>query len=150
MAVDDAEAPAQARREGEVSERAESLRAHALGLAEKHGIEVVYRGHGIAYRKDRRVTIPEIRGQVSYLVALHEIGHIVIRPEPPLRLQQEAAAWRWALDNSIVEPTLATWRSIFRSLEGYRQRQMRWASIKTAPEFDLLHREVRAIVEAGG
>ena len=80
------------------------------------------------------------------MVALHEIGHIAVRPEPPLRLAQEAAAWRWALANCLDDLTTATWRSILRCLDSYEKRQARWASMKTSPEFDELQAEVRAVV----
>jgi hypothetical protein len=104
-------------------------------LARQYNIEIVHRGRGAAMRRSRRITIPPVRGRMSYLVALHEIGHIVGR-NPPLRLSQEVAAWEWALEHSIVEPTVANYRSIHRSLENYSRRQQRWASMKRPVEFD--------------
>jgi hypothetical protein len=75
------------------------------------------------------ISIPPIRGQVSYFIALHEIGHLVGRGRSAPRLESEANAWIWALDHSVVEPTPATLRSISRRLSGYldwaRNRQYR-------------------------
>jgi hypothetical protein len=125
--------------------KAERYAQHVIDLADQHGVTVVIRGGGIAYRRRREITIPPIKGQVTYLLALHELGHIAIRPEPPLRLAQEAAAWRWALANTIEEPTPATYRSILRCLHGYRQRQQRWASMKESPEVDALIAEIEPV-----
>lgn len=114
------------------------LDAHVRTLASRHDVEIVHRhgGRGIAYRRTRTITIPEIRGQVTYLIAMHEIGHIAVRPEPKLRLSQEVAAWQWALDNSAIEPTAATYRSIVRRLESYARRAAHWKSMQRPPEFD--------------
>ena len=112
-----------------------TLEQHVHDIAKREGIEVVYRGSGLAYRRKRRITIAPILGQVSYLIALHELGH-VLGPNPGLRLAQEAAAWKWALDHSIVEPTPASYRSIVRRLDSYGRRAERWANMKRPPEFD--------------
>jgi hypothetical protein len=70
-----------------------------------------------------RVVVPPVRGQVSYLVALHELGHVLSRGNASLRqLEREADAWRFALRHSLVEPTAATARSLLRSLDSYLRR----------------------------
>jgi hypothetical protein len=110
-----------------------ALEAHVEDLCEEHGIEYAgssRRGRAIRWRGGRRqIAIPEIRGQVSYFVALHEIGHLVGPGRSAPRLEAEANAWLWALRNSAVEPTPATRRSISRRLQGYldwaRNRQYR-------------------------
>ena len=128
--------------------KAERYAEHVLSLAQTLGVEVVVQGGGRANRRRRRVKIPAIRGQVSYLVALHELGHIAVKPEPVLRLDQEVAAWEWALANTLDEPTLATWRSILRCLESYEERAERWSSMKRSLRWiDYLAR-VRQIVDA--
>jgi hypothetical protein len=107
--------------------------AHIAELCRQHGIELngaSSRGRAIRWRGGRReISIPPIRGQVSYFIALHEIGHLVGRGRSAPRLESEANAWLWALEHSVVEPTTATKRSISRRLRGYlewaRNRQHR-------------------------
>jgi hypothetical protein len=100
---------------------------HVSQLCREHGIELVgssQRGRAIRWRGGRReIAIPPIKGQVSYFVALHEIGHLVGRGRSAPRLEAEANAWLWALEHAIVEPTEATRRSISNRLDGY----LRWA-----------------------
>ena len=104
-----------------------ALEAHVAELCERHRIElagVSRRGRATRWRGGRRqIAVPEIRGQVSYFIALHEIGHLVGRGRSAPRLEAEANAWLWALRNSSVEPTPATRRSISRRLQGY----LEWA-----------------------
>jgi hypothetical protein len=99
------------------------MNAHVEELCGTHGIELAgasARGRAIRWRGGRlEIAIPEIRGQVSYFIALHEIGHLVGRGRSAPRLEAEANAWLWALDNAAVEPTAATRRSISRRLHGY-------------------------------
>jgi hypothetical protein len=126
--------------------KAKRYAEHIQDLAHEHRVQVIIQGRGHAQRQKRYIKIPPIRGQVTYMLALHEIGHIAIRPEPPLRLAQEAAAWRWALANCLDDLTTATWRSILRCLDSYAARQSRWKGMKTSPEFDQLQAEVREAV----
>lgn len=103
------------------------MEAHVAQLCREHGIELIgssARGRAIRWRGGKReIAIPPIRGQVSYFVALHEIGHLVGRGRSAPRLEAEANAWLWALEHSIIEPTEATRRSISNRLNGY----LRWA-----------------------
>jgi hypothetical protein len=109
------------------------MEAHIEDLCREYGIELAgasSRGRAIRWRGGKlEISIPPIRGQVSYFIALHEIGHLVGRGRSAPRLEAEANAWLWALDHSIVEPTQATLRSISRRLRGYldwaRNRQYR-------------------------
>jgi hypothetical protein len=111
----------------------ELMEAHVEELCSEHGIELVgasSRGRAIRWRGGKlEISIPPIRGQVSYFIALHEIGHLVGRGRSAPRLESEANAWLWALDHSVVEPTPATLRSISKRLRGYldwaRSRQYR-------------------------
>jgi hypothetical protein len=110
-----------------------ALEAHIEELCEQYGIEIAgasRRGRAVRWRGGRtEIAIPEIRGQVSYFVALHEIGHLVGPGRSAPRLESEANAWLWALENAAVEPTPATRRSIAKRLRGYlewaRNRQYR-------------------------
>jgi hypothetical protein len=97
--------------------------SHIALLCQEHDIELAgssARGRAIRWRGGRlQIAIPEIRGQVSYFIALHEIGHLVGKGRSAPRLEAEANAWVWALDNAAVEPTAATLRSISKRLRGY-------------------------------
>jgi hypothetical protein len=103
------------------------MESHVTQLCQDHGIDLAgssSRGRAIRWRGGRlAISIPEIRGQVSYFIALHEIGHLVGRGRSAPRLEAEANAWVWALQNAAVEPTDATLRSISRRLRGY----LEWA-----------------------
>ncbi len=109
------------------------MEAHVAELCRRHGIELTgssARGRAIRWRGGRlAISIPEIRGQVSYFIALHEIGHLVGRGRSAPRLEAEANAWLWALEQTAVAPTDATLRSISKRLRGYlewaRNRQHR-------------------------
>lgn len=105
---------------------------HVDELCDLHGIERLNGGRGRAIRRAGRgeatlqIKIPPVRGQVTYFVALHEIGHLIGPGRSGPRLEKEAAAWRWALANSIVEPTQASRRSMGRRLRSY----VRWAELR--------------------
>lgn len=109
------------------------MEAHVEDLCREYGIDLAgasSRGRAIRWRGGKlEISIPPIRGQVSYFIALHEIGHLVGRGRSAPRLESEANAWLWALDHAVVEPTPATLRSISRRLWGYldwaRSRQYR-------------------------
>jgi hypothetical protein len=115
---------------GSTRSRLRELRQQVLELAEAHGIEVLNgSGRGRAYRgaptkgRAARIRVPEIRGQVSYFVALHELGHLVARGNRSLpQLEAEAQAWRWALDHALVEPTETTRARIRTYLRSYYER----------------------------
>ena len=103
------------------------MEAHVEALCARHAIELAGssgRGRAIRWRGGRRqIAIPPIRGQVSYFIALHEIGHLIGPGRSAPRLEAEANAWLWALRNTAFEPTPATLQSISRRLRGY----LRWA-----------------------
>lgn len=119
------------------SNLAEQLNAHIEQIVAYYGIVVIERA-GASPRADRvciedgkvrRIIIRPIRGRSSYFTALHELGHH-LTPRPTRRLDQEVVAWRWALDNAIVEPTRGVWKMIARCLESYVARAERWQSMK--------------------
>ena len=109
------------------------MEAHVEDLCRQHGIELIgssARGRAIRWRGGRlEISIPPIRGQVSYFIALHEIGHLAGKGRSAPRLESEANAWLFALEHTVVDPTPATLRSISRRLRGYlewaRNRQHR-------------------------
>jgi hypothetical protein len=128
-----------------MTRRAEHLARHVRELADRHGVKIEHRGNGLACRSERWVTIPEVRGQVTYLLALHELGHVLMESEPALRVDQEVAAWEWAFDNSIVEPTASNYRSILRCLYHYEQRARRRRRMRVTPRLLDFITEIEAL-----
>jgi hypothetical protein len=86
-------------------------------------------------RRERRleIRIPPVRGQVSYFVALHEIGHLVGHGRSGRRLESEAAAWRFALSSALVTPSDATRRRMGKRLRSYVIWAERRASRRRPP-----------------
>jgi hypothetical protein len=116
-----------------VNATAARLAEHVQRLADEHGVTIEHQGRGIGYRKQRRITVPPVRGRASYFVALHELGHVV-GPNPRRRLDQETAAWQWALDHALDDPTPAVARMIARCLRSYRARAERAAFGTVLPD----------------
>jgi hypothetical protein len=95
---------------------------HINLLCKEHGITRVIRpGRGHAKVEKRWIQHPPIREEMAYFVALHEIGHIMVGLQDS-RLQREAAAWAWALENSIVRPHYSTRQRITALLVRYIAR----------------------------
>lgn len=106
------------------------LEEHVAELCRRHAIRrTTIRGLDAgASRTARLVHTPAVRGQVSYLIALHEIAHVV-GPVHDNRLENEAACWRWALGTSIVAPSARTTRALARRLLSYLKDEL-----ETGPE----------------
>src|SRR6266516_2755290 len=104
--------------------RAGVLEAHVEELCARYGITWQLGGRGSERRQ--LIRSPEVRGQVSYFIALHEIGHLIGPGRSGTRLEKEAAAWRWALANSVVLPTQTTRRRIGARLRSYAS----WAELR--------------------
>lgn len=102
--------------------------AHGIARFDGRGRAVVIRVRHCDGRRERRleIRVPPVRGQVSYFIALHEIGHLVGQGRSGRRLESEAAAWRFALASAIVAPTDATRRRIGKRLRSY----VTWAGIR--------------------
>lgn len=111
---------------------ASALDRHVDELCALHGIVRLNgtRGRAEVHRRNGRRTIairiPPVRGQVTYFVALHEIGHLVGPGRSGTRLDKEAAAWRFALREARVEPTDACRRRIRKRLRSY----VTWAELR--------------------
>jgi hypothetical protein len=110
------------------------LRAHVEQLAAAGGVAVELAGgrrpRAVRGSQSRglspRIVIPEIRGQVSYFTALHELGHLLSPGNRSLRqLEAEADAWRFALAHAQIEPTAATAARLHASLLSYLRRAER-------------------------
>lgn len=95
--------------------------AHEITRVDGRGRAVVITVRHRDGTRERRleIRIPPVRGQVSYFVALHEIGHLVGHGRSGRRLESEAAAWRFALSTALVAPTDATRRRLGKRLRSY-------------------------------
>lgn len=89
-----------------------AMRQHVKALAASEGIAIRWvplrRGHGgWADERTRTITTRYIGSVIAYATAMHELGHVLSgvtspREDEPgystiLRLENEAAAWDWAL-----------------------------------------------------
>src|ERR1017187_144923 len=102
----------------------ETLDAHLTQLCEQNGIDRELssrRGKAVRWRNSTRraIRIPPVKGQIGYFVGCHELGHLLGPGRSAPRLEAEANAWLWALENAIVEPTPATRQRIGARLHGY-------------------------------
>jgi hypothetical protein len=109
------------------------LDRHITELCAMHGIRRETGGRtGRAFQRGRgrgrtlHIRVAPVKGQVTYFIALHEIGHLVGKGRSGTRLEKEAAAWRWAIEQAIVVPSDATRRSMGRRLRSY----VRWAELR--------------------
>jgi hypothetical protein len=116
--------------------RPRTLDLHIDDLCAKHGIRrIVGQGRAVVIRVSHRdgrterrleIRVPPVRGQVSYFVALHEIGHLIGAGRSGRRLEREAAAWRFALSETLVTPTDTTRRRLGKRLRSY----VTWAELR--------------------
>jgi hypothetical protein len=54
---------------------------------------------GFSCKESREVILPQIRGRRSYLVCLHEVGHVLGPWQERSEMEMEAGAWKWAMEN---------------------------------------------------
>jgi len=59
---------------------------------------------GLAYPDLWEIETPEIKGRLSYAIALHEIGHLLGPYQRPRYkcLMNEIGAWKWARRNALI------------------------------------------------
>ncbi len=138
------------------------LRRHVLELAATGGVSVEFANgrRAIAYRSSpsrglpARIRVPEIRGQVTYFTALHELGHLLSPGNRALRqLEAEGDAWRFAFEHALVRPTPATARRLRAKLLTYQRRAMLRRAlgrrvVASIPAADGLYWRVLAELEA--
>ena len=68
------------------------------------------------------IAAPPITDSASYWAWMHELGHVYTingRDNRWDRLDAEADAWMWALDNALIVPTSGDWDYIRRSIRSY-------------------------------
>lgn len=110
--------------------RSRDLDRHVAQLCKELKIQrTVVPGRGRAQVNSRRVQHPPITlsDPMTYFVALHEVGHVVVGLEGT-RLEREAACWRYALDNALIEPHFSIRQRICACLVRYiyRANQRGW------------------------
>lgn len=107
-----------------------NLTAHLRVTAELHGVRIVnqpgYTEDARAWIPQRLVKIGTIDSERDYLVALHELGHVVCQHAPARRegvthrvLSEELEAWQWALAHKRCALTQAGVDEIKLCLRSY-------------------------------
>ena len=110
------------------------LEAHIAELCARHGIERNPLPGPLgrmpcAIHETGEIWIRPIRSALSYVMALHEIGHIVGRHQgSPLRRIRETYAWRWARSAALVwtpqvERYVANAEAFWRPVKGVSRRR---------------------------
>jgi len=107
-----------------VAEKRDELTNHIDLLCTWHGIDIVERKSrgGWARKRTRTISIKPVKTERTYIIALHEIGHIVGRNRSGRRLEQEAAAWDFVLEQSIVSLSRGSYAFMLRCLQSYLHR----------------------------
>jgi hypothetical protein len=113
-------------------------RQHIEQLIERHNItrhpEPII-DNARSSHANREIWIPQVQCKLSYVAALHEIGHILGEHQQSRHIMvRERWAWRWARRNSLTP-----WGPILKSyvqakLDRYRHR---------APEYDRALQELQ-------
>ena len=106
---------------------------HVESLAREYRIVLDVRATGTRGRsfvQDRRIRISPVRGDVSYAVALHELGHLIAvgaSGRKYRRLDKELRAWRWARA-AALEWTPRMDRAMRESMRSYLEcaRRRSW------------------------
>src|SRR5947209_4728617 len=103
------------------------LARHVASLCTEHDISMLERKSygGVAFKRQRIISVKPVKTQRTYIVALHEIGHIIGRNRSGTRLEQEAAAWDFVLTQSIVPLSTGTYRQMLKYLNSYLRRAHR-------------------------
>jgi hypothetical protein len=104
--------------------RHDHLRRHIDQLCLEHDIQIRERRRsgGVAIKRQRVVSIRPVKTERTYIIALHEIGHIVGRNRSGRRLEQEAAAWDYVIEQSIVPLSTASYEFMEKALLSYLNR----------------------------
>lgn len=84
------------------------LQAHITRLLVNNQISVEWKPgtSGRSWRKTRSVRLSPVKSEITYAIALHEIGHI-LGDYPKTRIDKEVAAWQWAKTYALTwTPTM--------------------------------------------
>ncbi len=101
------------------------LADHIAHICKVEDIEIGSHSHGgRAYRRKRLVKIRPVKSEITYAVALHEIGHILGKRQSGTRLDREVGAWEWAIEHAI-RWTLPMSRKMKGCLQSYMAKVAR-------------------------
>jgi hypothetical protein len=112
-----------------VCSKRSTLAAHVKLLCVENGIRVreipgynarAFRGRGI-----RTIAIHPVKTEATYIVALHEIGHLIGSNRSGRRLEKEAAAWEFVIQHSLVPLSPTSYRRMKKALDSYLARANR-------------------------
>lgn len=115
-------------------------REHVRKLADEHDVLVWIcencegEPYGEAFERGYiHLTQAPEHSREAYLVALHELGHFAgVIPWSGLRLDHEASAWIWAVENARLRMRPADWAVVEASLESYtKDRRYRHTELFT-------------------
>lgn len=80
----------------------EAMAKHIRKICIIESIQVVPHSSGRAWRRRRKIGLKPIKSEITYAVALHEIGHLLGPRQSGVRLDKEVGAWEWAKGNALV------------------------------------------------
>lgn len=97
---------------------------------------------GRAYRRSRRIKIRPVKSEITYAIALHEIGHILGPRQSGTRLDKEVGAWEWAIEHA-VHWTLPMAQKMRACLESYMAKVERSPHMRKSSEDHPIHAMLR-------
>jgi hypothetical protein len=106
----------------------DQLDQHIQRLCHQHDIEIIERRSrgGWARKRGRAISIKPVKTERTYIIALHEIGHIIGPNRSGRRLEQEAAAWDFVVEHAIVPLSDGSYAFMLRCLDSYLRRAAHW------------------------
>jgi uncharacterized protein YjaZ len=139
--------------EKEVLERAGERRGryinHIAKLCREHEIDLDFQSRGgVAYRGSLHIQIAPVRSDITYAVALHELGHIVGPMQDGHRLEREAGAWIWARNNAC-EWTARMDAKMRRCLGSYLNWAQRDKHVRTLKGYQTGYQLCQRLITAG-
>jgi hypothetical protein len=107
-----------------VTAERDELARHVERLCREQNIRIIERkrGGGWAAKRERTICVRPAKTQRTYIIALHEIGHIIGRNRSGRRLEQEAAAWEFVIEHSAVPLAPTSYGYMLKALRSYLRR----------------------------
>lgn len=105
---------------------------HIEELCKENGIQIFWTEQmngewpvALALPQARMVKFHKPTSDFLYLVALHEIGHVMTDVPGDRLLEREAKAWIWAMNNYDLSIDTHSWRMAFTALSSYIARMIK-------------------------
>lgn len=77
------------------------LAEHIERICKIEDIQIASHTHGgRAFRRNRLIKIRPVKSEITYAVAMHEIGHILGPRQSGTRIDKEVGAWEWAIKHA--------------------------------------------------